>query len=949
MRRALSVAAVVLGLALLAAGQYLLADEVQAMFDRDVRFGWMRIPLLGHRLGPGVIGLVLGGLLGALGLRGLIADAGPDDAAAPAPERRPRRRLGYALIALGAAVSAALCAHILTSSPDAWDEATKVLYFAYVRPGAFVASVLLAGAGCAMFGRREPGARLPFDRLDALWVLAMPALFVALVVPTLANWRYSYIGDEYAFLQVAHELYSGRAFDPFWQAGVYSTHPLLSSWIPALTMRLFGADVVGWKLGLVAMGVLAIPITYLAGRWLFDRTTGMVAAGVVATSHYLFAYSHTGHNNIDSVPWVILTALLVGVALVRPSPLVWFAAGATAGFSLYWFFAARVAGPMIALAMLQRGPRRFRDGLAPALLGTAIVAAPFLARNQAETVTRMLLESATTKPIPLGEQLVEIARLTGLSALAFHWSTAHGLYISLGLLDPFSAALSALGVGLALLHLRDWRRRTMLIWYLMILLITGGLARHSSISVPRHLVLVPLMAVFVGDAVSHLLRALAPLSGRALRAPLAGLTVVALVALLAGANVHRFRIVTPERNQVLPEMMAMAALYDPRCRAAGPFPIYVGGARAGAMPMMLSMWEPNRYEPMAVTEAEYFAVPAYQRWPCAVVVDPEGQLATRALATALRAGQGATSVEIRDDARKKGALLIRHPPEAAPAPTPPGQWRRLYVVDRTNARRGAAFGSIAESADLSVGPNGHWYVADPPNRRVTEFDAEGTPIAEWADRGSLELPIGAAGDDQGVVAIDQTGRRLVVFGPDRRVRLARSWSELGLGQPRGVAIEWDGNVVVADEGNAKLVRFSRALEQIGTVLEQPTEPDRARGMRPSEVRAHPDGSLFVYEGTTFGRVRRYNPDGSIAGTWETGQREGRVGPAPDRGFWVGGPHGRPLQRFGPNGERTAEYAPGALIGGAGEGGVSGLAEDANGRLIVAWRYLSVVVYRGLAS
>src|SRR5262249_16216191 len=208
-------------------------------------------------------------------------------------------------------------------------------------------------------GRRRPGIRLPFDLVDAGWIAAMAVLFVAIVAPTLENWRYSFIGDEYSFYLVAYELYSGRPFDMFWQAGVYSTHPLMGLWVPALMMRPLGADAFGWKSGLVLMAVLTIPITYLTGRWLFDRTTALAAASVVATSHYLFAYSHTGHNNIDSVPWVVLTAGLVGVALLRPSPLLWFAAGASAGFSLYWFFAARVAGPMLALAMLQRGPRRF--------------------------------------------------------------------------------------------------------------------------------------------------------------------------------------------------------------------------------------------------------------------------------------------------------------------------------------------------------------------------------------------------------------------------------------------------------------------------------------------------------------------------------------------------------------------------------------------------------------
>src|SRR5207249_615145 len=117
----------------------------------------------------------------------------------------------------------------------------------------------------------------------------------------------------------------------------------------------------------------------------------------LATSHYFFAYSHTGHNNIDGVFPIVLTALFVSVALTRPSPLVWYLAGAASGSSFYFFFGARVAGPLLAIAMLSRGKRRFLEGLGPALFGCAMVLVPFLARNQLETFTRMLAESATVK------------------------------------------------------------------------------------------------------------------------------------------------------------------------------------------------------------------------------------------------------------------------------------------------------------------------------------------------------------------------------------------------------------------------------------------------------------------------------------------------------------------------------------------------------------------------
>ena len=946
LRAALAGMALALGIVLVALGQLALEDSMKALLDRDPQFAWTHLPGLPRHEGPGILGLVVGALLAGIGLRFLVPPEGaavqqpsPESGDPPPPSRR-RRAAGWTLIAAGVGVSAGLCAHIALTNPVAWGDAQRVLFFAYVRPAAFALSILLAGAGCWLLGRRVPRPPLRADVWDGLWMVGAMAAFAAATVPTLESWRYIHIGDEYAFYQVAYELYSARYWDMFWQAGVYSTHPLMSSWIPSLTMRLFGDDLAGWKLGLVAMGLAAIPITYLAARWLFDRTTAQVGSAVVATSHYLYAYSHTGHNNIDSVPWVALTALLVGVALIRPSPLLWYAAGAATGASLYWFFAARVAGLMIAVGMLQRGRRRFRDGLAPALLGTAIVAAPFLVRNQTETITRMLAESATTKQAPFEEVLRESLGLVGWSALAFHWSPVHGLYLSLGLLDPFSAALSAIGIGAALFRLSDWRRRTLVIWYCLILLLAGGLARHSGISAPRLLVAVPLLGIFVGDAVSGVVRSL----GRRLSPAGIGRvgTVVALLlaVLFAGANLHRFRIVTPTRNPTNGEMLATQALYSPECRQAGARPLLLWGGRAGSMWIMAGGMEPNVYEPLFVIESEYWAVPEYQRWPCAVAVDPRGAIATRMQTQARRANAATRTVAFPDDGRRAESVAILQPAPPEPA-GPPGPGRTRYAVAHTNRRRGAAFGALLESNDLAPGADGRWLVTDRSNRRVTEFDADWRAVAQWDD--GLAAPIAAAGDARRVVVADVAARRLVEMGPDRRLHSAHDWDDLGIGQPRALALHPDGSLLVAAEGENHLARFDAAWQRTQLSLAVPGD---ARPFRPTDVRVHPDGSVYAYEGA--GRVRRARADGQVVGTWDTGVREGRLAVASDGSFWVAGSGARGVVGFAASGERLADLGANTFLGGVGEGGIAGIGVDDRGRIALAWRYAGVVAYRVLA-
>jgi hypothetical protein len=936
-----------LGLALLAAGQYALDERLQERFEKDAALQFMRSSWA-PRQAPGIAGLALGALLAALGLRRWAA---PYDASRDRPRGLPhlsRRRLGWTLIAASLAANAALCYHVLTfvEAGPGRDPATVAFWLMYVRPIAYALVLALGASGCALLAYRHAGPRLPFDVWDALWILATMALYVGFTAPFLEDARWSVVGDEYAFLSVAYELASGRPFDPFWQAGVYGVFPLVSSFIQALTMRLFGFDIFGWKMGCVVMGALVVPPTYLAARWAFDRSVACVAAGVIATSHYLWAYGHTGHNNIDGIFPIAMTSLLVLVALMRPSPLAWWLAGAAAGSSFYFFTAARVSGLLLGLAMLARGPRKLFGGLAPALLGCLTVLAPFVARNQTDTITKMLQESATTKA-SAGQALWEALGLTGLSALAFHWSTAHGLYISLGLLDPISAALSALGIGLALMRFGDWRRRTLIAWYLVVLLITGGLARHSDISVPRLLMAMPTLAILIGDAVSALIRLLGDGLGERSRRALAVAVPLLLTATLAGANAHRFFVVTPGRNPLPPESLWLAGAYHPECRAAGTVPVVVGHGRGGPLWFAVTSYDPQRYIPLLVDAAEFARAPAYLDWPCIVLIGSREPATERIVATVKRKNPSVRTLVIPDGTGTRDAvvLLQANVPDPVMATLPVAPGGLLIAVQRTDPRRFGAPGAIHEAVGLAAGPGGRMFAVDRPGQRVAEFAADGSFVANWGGPGSLVAPAAAAADERGLLVVDAEGRRVVEFDRDRRRLRALDWSALGLGLPRAIAIAADGRVLVADEGQAALHVFDRDLRPTGKLLEIATERDRAQPFRPTDVAVGPDGSVVAYDGTTVGRVRRYDRQGALAASFDVRVREGRVAVAPDGSLWVGGPGGEGLRHLGPDGERLGEYRANQFVGGTGEGGVTGLTADERGLIRVAWRYPGVVSYR----
>ncbi|OQB28119.1 MAG: Serine/threonine-protein kinase PknD [Chloroflexi bacterium ADurb.Bin180] len=116
---------------------------------------------------------------------------------------------------------------------------------------------------------------------------------------------------------------------------------------------------------------------------------------------------------------------------------------------------------------------------------------------------------------------------------------------------------------------------------------------------------------------------------------------------------------------------------------------------------------------------------------------------------------------------------------------------RVYVVNTRNHRvevysadgqlvqtigsQGTGPGQFQEPWGIAVAPDGHVYVADTWNHRIEKFDAQGRFVATW----------GTFGDTGGLL-----GAPDVLYGP------------------RDIAVTPDGNLIVSDTGNKRLIKFS---------------------------------------------------------------------------------------------------------------------------------------------
>ena len=263
---------------------------------------------------------------------------------------------------------------------------------------------------------------------------------------------------------------------------MYGAHPVLGTIFQAGVMAVFGRNHFGWVFSSVLSAALAIPAVYLIGRALAGRGVGLIAAALFASSHYIFAFSHIGYNNMMAPTPIAWSIAFFALALRRPQPWLLYASGLAAGLGFYTFYSARATMPILALFILVqygwRGcltPRGLRDRLLelwPLLLGFVLAAGPIFARQrhgrhhahvQRGAGRLRLRHHRTAGPEDHVQLLAERAGLLRQLAVG-------PLHLG-SLLDPVTAVLAALGIGLAI---RWWSRplcKLLLIW-------TGGRRRR---------------------------------------------------------------------------------------------------------------------------------------------------------------------------------------------------------------------------------------------------------------------------------------------------------------------------------------------------------------------------------------------------------------------------------------------------------------------------------------
>ncbi|MBI5349825.1 MAG: glycosyltransferase family 39 protein [Chloroflexi bacterium] len=180
------------------------------------------------------------------------------------------------------------------------------------------------------------------DRFDVYAILAILAAGFVINAYQIANVPNIMMGDEGDWFTTAGAIAVGEYNPPWFGFGVYS-FPVLSSIGAGWAMKVFGVSLWGWRFASAFSAVLTVIPLYALGREMFNRQVAIVASLIMIATPYFIAFARLGYNNSQSLLPVVLALYFLFVGFKRGS---WFylaCAGVIAALGFYTYTAARLA------------------------------------------------------------------------------------------------------------------------------------------------------------------------------------------------------------------------------------------------------------------------------------------------------------------------------------------------------------------------------------------------------------------------------------------------------------------------------------------------------------------------------------------------------------------------------------------------------------------------------
>jgi len=347
--------------------------------------------------------------------------------------------------------------------------------------------------------------------LELLAVTVITGAAFALRAVSLDRYPPMMHGDEGEWGVVALDILEGtRPVSPF---GIgWNGNPAMFNFWQAASMAVFGKDEVGLRMLSAFAGTLSVPALYLLVRLPFGRLAALTAASLLAISHLHIHVSRIALANIQSSFLTIVVLMLIALARMKRSSVLYALAGLATTYSMYFYFGSRVipllAAILLVFLLVERKASLndiFLFGVA-AWLAFAPLALTYM-QNPSDFAGRMegvylftpqnlrhmLGASRSTDPVALLRFQIERNLL-----FFVHYGDASPFYLGdIPAFDPITSTLFWLGLGVALPRARRFPEFMLLVWWGAVLIL-GGILTIDPPNASRLIMGVPAVFAFGG-------------------------------------------------------------------------------------------------------------------------------------------------------------------------------------------------------------------------------------------------------------------------------------------------------------------------------------------------------------------------------------------------------------------------------------------------------------------
>lgn len=228
---------------------------------------------------------------------------------------------------------------------------------------------------------------------------------------------------------------------------------------------------------------------------------------------------------------------------------------------------------------------------------------------------------------------------------------------------------------------------------------------------------------------------------------------------------------------------------------------------------------------------------------------------------------------------------------------------------------GSGEGQFKEPRDIAVDNQGHVYVADTGNKRVQVLDAEGKFLTQWqkGDQPFVEplaLVVNSAGE---ILVLDSEVIWVYRFGSDGEYRGKFAGPEAQLYHPRGMSIDAQDQVYVADTGGGRFVVFDASGNRVATYGTM--GKDTGQFIEPTDLVVTESGDIFAVDNSNY-RIQHLDVFGRYLGEWAIPVANAYNGPhielAPDGSLLVTAPEAGLIQRFAIDGTLLGQWGEGLM-------------------------------------